>query len=93
MSKFPYLGLDILNKYKQGSWSEYYIDLRKINLSNDVNQTLIEGTKNGRLDHVMIAIANGANIHAQDDWAVRNASRNGHIDVVEYLISQGSPHP
>ena len=39
--KFPYLKLDVLNKYKNDRlWSEYYInDLRKINNSTDVNQT------------------------------------------------------
>ena len=32
----------------------------------------------------------GVDIHALDDYAVRNASQNGHLDVVKYLISVGA---
>ena len=28
-------------------------------------------------------------IHADDDWAVRYASLNGHLEVVKYLVSLG----
>ena len=95
MLKFPYLGLNVLNKHKQERlWNQYYIqDLRKINISNDVNETLVTGAEKGRLDHVMIAITNGADIHVSNDLAVREASKNGHTNVVEYLISQGAPRP
>ena len=74
--KFPYLKLDVLKKYKNDRlWSEYYInDLRKINNSTDVNKTLWNGSRKGRLDHVMIAINNGADIHALNDYSVRVAS-------------------
>ena len=45
------------------SWSEYYIeDLRKIN--QKPNYYLIEGSKQGREDHVMIALNEGSNVHA-----------------------------
>ena len=88
--KFPYLGLNVLNKHKQGSWSEYYIDLRKINLSNNVNQTLIDGAKNGRLDHVIISMNMGADVHTSNDSAVRWASQYGHIDI---CLLYTSPSP
>ena len=92
MSKFPYLGLDILNKYKNNQlWSEYYIkDLRKVALSNNMNNTLFNASKLGRLDHVMIAINNGADIHYRSDYAIMSASRHGHIDVIRYLVNQGA---
>ena len=91
MLKFPYLSLDILNKYKKDLlWSQYYIkDLRKI-IGSDLNKTLINASRNGRLDHVIISITLGANIHFQDNWAVIRASKNGHIDVVRYLVNEGA---
>ena len=91
MLKFPYLGLEILNKYKQELWSEYYIkDLRNIARSANMNQTLIKASQEGRLDHVMIAIANGADIHVWNDSAVMLASMKGHLDTVRYLVSVGA---
>ncbi|AKI79745.1 hypothetical protein QJ850_gp016 [Acanthamoeba polyphaga mimivirus] len=32
----------------------------------------------------------GCNIRVLDDYAVRVAYSNGHLDVVEYLITQGT---
>ena len=93
--KFGYVGGDVLRKHKKDrSWSEYYIqDLRKINKSN-AEKYLEIGSKIGRLDHVIISLKNGANIHANDDYALRWASQNGHIDVVKYLVDNGANiHP
>ena len=39
----------------------------------------------------MIAIDLEANIHSRDDEAVRLANQNGHLDAVDYLVSQDSP--
>ena len=91
MIKFPYLGIDVLKKYKQNrSWSQYYIeDLRTITPSN-ANTKLITASKSGRLDQVIIAVNNGADIHARNDESLRYASIHGHLDAVKYLISQGA---
>ena len=35
-------------------------------------------------------IENGANIHANDDFALRYAAKNGHLEVVRYLIENGA---
>ncbi len=35
-------------------------------------------------------IENGANIHAYDSAALRIASKNGHLSVVQYLIENGA---
>ncbi len=89
--KFGYVGGDVLRKNKKDrSWSEYYIkDLRKINSTN-ADKYLLTGSKNNRLDYVIIALKNGADIHGNNDWALRLASRYGHLEIVKYLVSQGA---
>ncbi len=91
--KFGDVGGDILRKYKKDlscSWSEYYIQyLRKINSTN-ANYYLTSGSWNGRLDFVIIALKNGANIHTNNDQALRWASRYGHLEIVKYLVSLGA---
>ncbi len=32
----------------------------------------------------------GANVRADDDYALRFASERGHLDVVQYLVEQGA---
>ncbi len=88
--KFGYVGGDVLraNKGTDRTWSEYYIkDLRKINSTN-ADKYIRNGSKNGRLDHVIISLNIGANIHTYD--ALRFASYYGHLNVVKYLISAGA---
>ncbi len=89
--KFGYVGGDILRKHKNNrTWSEYYIkDLRKINPTN-AQEYLISGSKSGKLDHVIISLSNGANIHAKNDYALIEASYHGQIEVVKYLVSNGA---
>ena len=50
LTKFPYLSLDILNKYKgDRTWSEYYIeDLRRSLL--DLGRSAYQAMEEGRLD-------------------------------------------
>ncbi len=105
--RFGYVGGDILRKYKgSGTWSKYYInDLRKINPSN-AQKYLLDGAEKGRLDHVMIALRNGAEVNKKYGLikmryhsemvksrlgnSLNEASENGHLDVVKYLISIGA---
>ena len=42
------------------------------------------------VEFIDIAINNGANIHFENDLALRLASHNGHLEVVKYLISRGA---
>jgi ankyrin repeat protein len=51
---------------------------------------LIEAAKNGHLEVVQFLIRNGADIHADNDLAIRHAARNEHLDVVRYLIENGA---
>ena len=87
LMKFPMVSQEVLRKYKGNrSWSDYYTyDLRKINY-NSAQEYLKKGAEEGRLDHVIIAIGMGADIHAQDDHALRWASANGRLEVVKYLV-------
>ncbi len=32
----------------------------------------------------------GANIHVNEEWALRLASKNGHLDVVRFLVEKGA---
>ncbi len=89
--KFGYVGGNILRKYKKNrTWSEYYIkDLRKINSTNAISKFL-SGSQLGRLDHVIISLNIGDNIHTDDDYALRYSSQNGHLDIVKYLVDLGA---
>ncbi|WP_175888215.1 ankyrin repeat domain-containing protein [Burkholderia contaminans] len=51
---------------------------------------LIYMCKTGNLDAVMNCIQNGADIHANNDLALRMASGEGHLEVVKYLVEQGA---
>ena len=35
-------------------------------------------------------VQHGANIRAGEDWALRYASHNGHLEVVKHLVEQGA---
>jgi len=37
-----------------------------------------------------IAVKNGADIHANNDYALRGASENGHLPVVQFLVEHGA---
>lgn len=47
---------------------------------------LIEACKTGDLPSVKKLVENGADIHSDNDFALRNASENGQLEVVRYLV-------
>ena len=55
-----------------------------------VNKRLIRASKEGQLDAVIKSIEYGADIHTENDQALRLASKYGHLDVVKYLVEQGA---
>lgn len=57
LTKFPYIPLNILNRYKKDrTWSDYYIqDLIKIH-QNDLKRSV----RNHRFDHILISLDKGA---------------------------------
>ena len=40
--------------------------------------------------YVNVLLAAGANVHAQNDMALRVASKKGHVDVVQILLAAGA---
>ena len=55
-----------------------------------IDEELIEYARNGDLQKVQLLLDKGADIHANDDEALRWASSNGHLEVVRLLLSNGA---
>ena len=53
----------------------------------NLEQQHILASKDGYLENVKKMIKNGANVHVDDDKALRYAVENGHLEVVKYLKS------
>ena len=56
------------------------------NAKDNINKLLFESSREGELDLVKEAIKRGANIHANDENVLREASMYGHLEVVKYLV-------
>jgi ankyrin repeat protein len=61
-------------------------------MSKAANQQLFDAASRGDLEAVKAALAQGANLEADDAGftALTFATRNGHADVVMYLLEQGA---
>jgi len=53
-------------------------------------EALIESARVGDIDGVRAALAADADVHADDDFALRWAAGNGHSDVVRTLLAAGA---
>ena len=53
-------------------------------------ELLAKSTEIGFLPGVKLALERGADVHADNDGALRWASKNGHKDVVELLLKNGA---
>ena len=42
------------------------------------------------LEVVKFLLEKGANIHAQDDYALRSATENHHLEIVKFLLEKGA---
>lgn len=51
---------------------------------------LMNAAEQGNLKLLKELEKEGADIHAQNDWALQKSSRNGHIETVKYLIDRGA---
>ena len=92
LTKFPNVPSEVFLKNKKGRWSDYYIkDLRELNtLKLEPTYILNIGADNGRDDWLIIGLNRGADIHEDNDYALRSASEKGYSDVVRLLLQAGA---
>ena len=57
---------------------------------NILDKMLAEMAKEGSVQGVLMMSSIGANIHVDNDRALRLASENGHLEVVKYLVKNGA---
>lgn len=53
-------------------------------------EVLFVAAEKGYLEIVKYLIEKGANLHANDEKALKLSSQNGHYEIVKYLIDQGA---
>jgi hypothetical protein len=57
---------------------------------DDLDGMMMEMAKQGNVLGITIFLEQGADIHAEDDWALRRASEMGQRDVVQLLLDRGA---
>ena len=55
-----------------------------------IEDQLIEASIDGDLDKVKYLVENGADVHADNDYALCLSAENGHFDIVKYLVENGT---
>ena len=56
----------------------------------NINYKFLNACRYGKLKLAKKHLKNGADIHVDDDCALRLASYYGHLEVVKYLVEQGA---
>jgi ankyrin repeat protein len=51
---------------------------------------LIKAAAHRHLEVCKLLLENGANVHANKDWALQHAARNGHLEVCKLLLENGA---
>lgn len=88
LTKFPYLTMDILNKYKgDRSWSDYYTkDLIK-------RHYIFESIQNGREDRLLKELNYGTTPNLLNQFSqtpLIKAAQNGNFNIVKILLDYGA---
>ena len=55
----------------------------------DLDKQFIKAAVNNQLDELKILLSQGADIHNDNDNALRWSAWKGHLEVVKFLIAQG----
>ena len=55
-----------------------------------LEEQLIEASIDGNVNKAKQLIENGVDIHARDDWALRQSASKGHLNFVKYLVENGA---
>lgn len=74
---------------QEGSMIDYEGMINNV-IQWDLDRSLIRAIEAKDVLAVEKSIGDGANIHAKDEAALRLAARNGHIDIVKFLVAQGA---
>jgi ankyrin repeat protein len=53
---------------------------------NQLNDNLIQAAQYGNLESLKYLVENGADIHAKTNYAIRFSAKNGHLEIVKYLV-------
>jgi ankyrin repeat protein len=82
-------------EYNSGNFKTQYEIIRSakknyINETEIMNSILFNAAMEGELPLIVWSLKNGANIHFNNDSAIRFASANGNLEIVKYLIENGS---
>ena len=58
--------------------------------TEQLNKQLIHAATNGNLKIIKYLVEQGADIHADNDYALRLASSYGKLEIIKYLVEKGS---
>ena len=78
-SRFPQIDLELMAKVKTGSWSDVYIEM--VQFVRSVNRDILSGNKEEVISFISFK---------DKDLALKWASKNGHLDIVKYLVEIGA---
>ena len=65
---------------------QYYI----FNNCDNIQELLYRATRLGEIEIVKEAAERGADIHKEDEYALKEACENGHLEAVKYFIENGA---
>jgi hypothetical protein len=82
-----YFGVEEINKMPDSIACKF---VSRIIDNIDINEIFINVAELGYLETVKILINRGADIHIDNDEAIRWASLNGHLEIVKFLFGKGA---
>src|SRR5581483_5095738 len=88
----------MMNYLDLASIKTIILNIKEMNVLDNFSKTILSNAKyglswnceKGHLSTVQYLVSLGADIHADNNWALRAASENGHRSIVEYLVSLGA---
>ena len=90
LEKFSENGDDIIKDLSIGIEAQIKQFMESIGEEYTTDNALIKCVEYGKTSFVKFLLKAGANVHANDDEALRLASQNGHKDIVELLLKAGA---